>query len=295
MKGIARNWNVEGYMDPQETLQEKDEVWSAINISRLQRAVLQAEPFGVETITDPDTGKREPQLILRPLPNDDLRILIPYRESGLPQQEDIQPAVAYRRMNRLMDLPSVAFVVLGTDHENNIAMGSRKIALERMAHRTWEELKPQAIVKGVVHRVFPNAAIVDIGGIEARMQRRQAGYGTASLTDTLTVGQLIEAQVIAVDRDKGIVSLSQRVLETDPWQTADKRYFTGQTYSAYVTNVQPYGIFAELEPGIDIRLEGRIGTVGKIREGQKAVFVLHRLDVQNRRASGRILRVIDQV
>ncbi|MDY6855326.1 MAG: 30S ribosomal protein S1 [Thermodesulfobacteriota bacterium] len=64
-------------------------------------------------------------------------------------------------------------------------------------------------------------------------------------------GQHIEAVVLNIDQENERFSLGIKQLEADPWDTISKRYIVGQTVSGNVTNVTDFGIFVELEEGIE--------------------------------------------
>ena len=65
------------------------------------------------------------------------------------------------------------------------------------------------------------------------------------------VGDEVEAKVIAIDREERKLSLSTRQLTPDPWEDIEKRYPVDSKHTGRVTNLSNFGVFVELEEGID--------------------------------------------
>jgi small subunit ribosomal protein S1 len=107
-------------------------------------------------------------------------------------------------------------------------------------------------VKGRVRSIVAFGAFVDIGGVEgllhvSEMSRRRVN----DPKEIVSVGQDIEAKIIKMDEGGRRISLSIKELEPDPWQEASERYRAGMPFSGRIARKTDFGLFIELEPGID--------------------------------------------
>src|SRR5687768_6367220 len=107
-------------------------------------------------------------------------------------------------------------------------------------------------VKGRVRSIVAFGAFVDIGGVEgllhvSEMSRRRVN----DPKEIVSVGQDIEAKIIKMDEGGRRISLSMKELEPDPWQEASDRYRAGMPFSGRIARKTDFGLFIELEPGID--------------------------------------------
>ena len=70
-------------------------------------------------------------------------------------------------------------------------------------------------------------------------------------SDVLTIGQVVEAQVLGISKEERKISLGVRQLDSNPWDEIDVRFPIGTTITRPVRNLTAYGAFVELEEGID--------------------------------------------
>lgn len=139
---------------------------------------------------------------------------------------------------------------------------ARKLVVSRVALLRREQaakseevrktLKVGSLVRGTVRSLMPYGAFVDLGGVEAllhvsEMSRRRVN----DPKEIFSVGQEIEAKIIRIDEDGRRISLSTRELEPDPWQDAADRYQAGMPFSGRIARKTDFGLFVEVEPGLD--------------------------------------------
>jgi small subunit ribosomal protein S1 len=72
-----------------------------------------------------------------------------------------------------------------------------------------------------------------------------------SANDFLKVGQEVEAVILTLDRDERKMSLGLKQLKNDPWETIDTKYAVGTRHAAKVRNFTNFGVFVEIEEGVD--------------------------------------------
>jgi len=139
------------------------------------------------------------------------------------------------------------------DNKKRIALG-----LKQLTPHPWDALDPNLKVgdkvKGKVVVIADYGAFVEIApGVEGLIHVSEMSWSQhlRSAQDFLKVGDEIEAVVLTLDRDERKMSLGIKQLMPDPWQEVAKKYPVGSQHTATVRNFTNFGIFVELEEGID--------------------------------------------
>jgi small subunit ribosomal protein S1 len=137
----------------------------------------------------------------------------------------------------------------------------RLIMSERVARRQWRakqrerllaELREGDIVHGVVSNICDFGAFVDIGGTDGLVHISEISWRrTNHPSEVLSAGEEVDAYVLRVDRERKRIGLSLRLLEPDPWESAEENYHVGQLVTGAVTKLTEFGAFAALEDGIE--------------------------------------------
>lgn len=145
-------------------------------------------------------------------------------------------------------------VVLDYDDEKKrIALG-----LKQLTAHPWEQLsadlKPGDKVTGKVVVLADYGAFVEIApGVEGLIHVSEMSYSShlRSASDFVKPGDEVEAVVLTLDREERKMSLGIKQLKEDPWGEIVKKFAVGTKHSAVVKNFTNYGIFVELEEGVD--------------------------------------------
>ncbi len=139
------------------------------------------------------------------------------------------------------------------DEKKRIALG-----LKQLTAHPWDalnaELKVGDIVKGKVVVMADYGAFVEIApGVEGLIHVSEMSWSQhlRSAQDFLKVGDEVEATVLTLDRDERKMSLGIKQLKADPWDKIEERYPIGSKHSAKVRNFTNFGVFVEIEEGID--------------------------------------------
>ena len=145
-------------------------------------------------------------------------------------------------------------VILDFDNEKKrIALG-----LKQLTPHPWEalnaDLKVGDKISGKVVVLADYGAFVEVApGVEGLIHVSEMSWSQhlRSAQDFLHVGDEVEAVVLTLDRDERKMSLGIKQLKADPWEAIEERYPTGSKHTAKVRNFTNFGIFVELEEGVD--------------------------------------------
>jgi len=145
-------------------------------------------------------------------------------------------------------------VILDFDEEKKrIALG-----LKQLTPHPWDALDPNLKVgdhvKGKVVVMADYGAFVEIApGVEGLIHVSEMSWSQhlRSANDFMKVGDEVEAVILTLDRAERKMSLGIKQLKEDPWETIDTKFPVGSKHVAKVRNFTNFGIFVELEEGVD--------------------------------------------
>lgn len=241
------------------------------------------------------------------------------RESGLPVEGRVQSEVnggyevtvaghrafcpysqiaMYRQEGAAYVGQTLQFIVQEYDPEERNIVVSRRALQERERDRKREELKSNlvegATCKGKVTRIVDFGFFVDLGGAEGLVPLKEISWRRdVKPEDVVKVGDTVEVLVREIDWERNRISLSLRGAETDPFDLVAERSPAGSNVTAKITRLEPFGAFAELEPGVEglipISALGngrRIMRPSEVVEvGQEMVLKVESIDRDRRRIS----------
>lgn len=139
------------------------------------------------------------------------------------------------------------------DDKKRIALG-----LKQLTPHPWDalsaELKVGDKVKGKVVVMADYGAFIEIApGVEGLIHVSEMSWAQhlRSAQDFMKVGDEVEAVVLTLDRDERKMSLGIKQLKPDPWENIEEKYPVGSKHTAKVRNFTNFGVFAEIEEGVD--------------------------------------------
>ena len=139
------------------------------------------------------------------------------------------------------------------DEKKRIALG-----LKQLTPHPWDaldaDLKVGDHVKGKVVVIADYGAFVEIApGVEGLIHVSEMSWSQhlRSAQEFLHVGDEVEAVILTLDRNERKMSLGIKQLKEDPWETIEVKYPVGSKHTAKVRNFTNFGIFVELEEGVD--------------------------------------------
>jgi small subunit ribosomal protein S1 len=181
------------------------------------------------------------------------------------------------------------------DDKKRIALG-----LKQLTPHPWDALSENLNVgdkvKGKVVVLADYGAFVEIAeGVEGLIHVSEMSWSQhlRSAQDFLKVGDEVEAEILTLDRDERKMSLGIKQLKADPWSTIQSKYGVGTKHKATVRNFTNFGVFVEIEEGVDGLIHiSDLSWTKKIKHpaeftqiGAEIEVVVLEIDADNRRLS----------
>jgi small subunit ribosomal protein S1 len=181
------------------------------------------------------------------------------------------------------------------DEKKRIALG-----LKQLQPHPWDKLDPDLKVgdkvKGKVVVMTDYGAFVEIApGVEGLIHVSEMSWSQhlRSAQDFMKVGDEVEAVILTLDRDERKMSLGIKQLKPDPWETIEVKYPVNSKHTAKVRNFTNFGVFVELEEGVDGLIHiSDLSWTKKIKHpseftqiGADIEVVVLEIDKENRRLS----------
>ncbi len=139
------------------------------------------------------------------------------------------------------------------DEKKRIALG-----LKQLTPHPWDALDPNLKVgdkvKGKVVVMADYGAFIEIApGVEGLIHVSEMSWTQhlRSAQDFMKVGDEVEAVVLTLDRDERKMSLGIKQLKSDPWEDVETKYAVGSKHTAKVRNFTNFGVFVEIEEGVE--------------------------------------------
>jgi len=170
---------------------------------------------------------------------------------------DIQPELEEQlRIKILEDLVGnqMGLKVIEFDPERGRLVLSQRAALAGPGRRNelLTSLSPGDRVQGKITNITRFGVFVDLGGVEGLIHVSELSWGRVGHpSDVVECNQVIQVQILSVDRDQDRVALSLKELLPDPWERVDDQYSVGQIVEGVVTNVVKFGAFVGIEEGLE--------------------------------------------
>ncbi|UQD56908.1 30S ribosomal protein S1 [Flavobacterium sp. K5-23] len=162
-----------------------------------------------------------------------------------------------------------------------------QLGLKQLNAHPWDALDANLAigdkVKGKVVVIADYGAFIEVAeGVEGLIHVSEMSWSThlRSAQDFVKVGDIVEAQILTLDRDDRKMSLGIKQLSQDPWTDITTKYPVGSKHSGIVRNFTNFGIFVELEEGIDgLIYISDLSWTKKIKHPSEFVNVGEKLDV----------------
>jgi small subunit ribosomal protein S1 len=177
------------------------------------------------------------------------------------------------------------FKVLKYNRRRNNVVISRRAILEadrdKMRGEMRKTLEEGQVLKGTITNITDYGIFIDLGGLDGLCHITDLSWGRVSHPSKLyRVGEEIEVKVLKYDRETDKVSLGVKQLKADPWSTVQERYPVSSKAVGKVVSITDYGVFAELEEGVEGLIHiSEMSWSKKMRHPSKMVAVGDQVEV----------------
>lgn len=194
-------------------------------------------------------------------------------------------------LKRLHDLvgKSMMVQILDVDQKANKLIFSEKEAIKDGLADRLTSLKIGDVVKGVVTGIVDFGAFVNVDGIEGLVHISEISWErVATVAEHLKVGDVIEAKIISIDKDR--LSLSIKQTTPDPWLSEAAKFHIGDEVDGTVVRITPFGAFVQISPAVEALVHiselGEGGNPEKLfKLNEKKSFAILEIDADNRKIS----------
>src|SRR5438067_11715556 len=146
-------------------------------------------------------------------------------------------------------------IVKINDDRKNVVLSRRELIEQERSEKRQkflEGVKVGDLVKGNVKNLTDFGAFIDLDGMDGLLHITDMTWGRLGHpSELLKVGQPLEVIVLDINKEKERVSLGLKQTQKNPWDQIEERFPAGQHVKGKITNLVPYGAFAEIEEGVE--------------------------------------------
>lgn len=192
---------------------------------------------------------------------------------------------------------TVRIRVVELDRNKRRAILSRKDVLAeetKSKHdEVWSKIAEGQIWEGIVKSLTEFGAFIDLGGVDGLLHISEMSWNRISHpSELLEIGQPVRVKVIRLNAEKGKISLGLRQVEGSPWDKVQEKYAEDRIYRGRVVRLAPFGVFVQLETGIDGLVhisqlaDYRVANPAEIVQvGDEVAVKILQIDVERKRIS----------
>lgn len=208
-------------------------------------------------------------------------------------QIDIRPT---KNLDKFIGKKMEFKVIKFNKKRGNIVLSRRAILQEergKLRDETLGQIQEGMIVKGIVKNITDYGAFIDLGGVDGLLHITDMSWGRVKHPNNLlNVGDEINVKILKYDSGKERVSLGLKQVQENPWESAKDKYQPGTKVVGEIVSVKDYGIFVELNDGIEGLVHvSEMSWTNKSKPnktynpGDELEAVVLEVDVENKRIS----------
>ena len=167
-------------------------------------------------------------------------------------QIDLRPI---RNLEKLIGEVFQMRIIKMNKKRGNIVLSRRALLEEQRQNsrsETLKKLEEGSLITGIVKNITEYGIFVDLGGIDGLLHITDMSWGRVNHpSEMFSMGDKLEVMVLKFDKEKERVSLGLKQITPDPWVDVDEKYPVNQRIKGKVVSITDYGIFVELEKGIE--------------------------------------------
>jgi len=146
-------------------------------------------------------------------------------------------------------------VIKMNQRKGNVIVSRRMLMEEEREKRKkefWNNVKEGQVLFGIVRNITDYGAFIDLGGVDGFLYVNDITWGKISHPkEYLRVGDEVKVKVLTIDLEKEKVSVGMKQLKQDPWLKIEEKYPIGTKTRGRVVGIVDYGVFVELEQGVE--------------------------------------------
>ncbi|MCJ7550329.1 MAG: S1 RNA-binding domain-containing protein, partial [Anaerolineae bacterium] len=202
-----------------------------------------------------------------------------------------QPAERQRRLEAMVDEEIMLKVIEVNRRRRRLILSQRAAAKEWRVERRKSllvELEPDQVRRGRISQITDFGLFVNLGGMDGLVHISELSWGRIeNPAEVYRTGQRVKVKVLSVDRERQRIALSIKALTPDPWESVVVRYQIGELVQGHVTQVVDFGVFVELEPGVEGLLHNSelrdVAQRDELTSGEKVLVKVIRIESDRRR------------
>ena len=167
-------------------------------------------------------------------------------------QIDLRPI---RNLEKLIGEVFQMRIIKMNKKRGNIVLSRRALLEEKRQNtrsETLKKLEEGSLITGIVKNITEYGIFVDLGGIDGLLHITDMSWGRVNHpSEMFSMGDKLDVMVLKFDKEKERVSLGLKQITPDPWVDVDEKYPVNQRIKGKVVSITDYGIFVELEKGIE--------------------------------------------
>ncbi len=123
---------------------------------------------------------------------------------------------------------------------------------EGVRDRLWSELEKNQVREGTVKGITDFGAFIDLGGVDGLLHITDMSWSRINHpSELVAIGDRIKVQILSFDKENSKVSLGLKQITSNPWDGIYDKYPAGSKVKGRIVNIMPYGVFVEIEKGIE--------------------------------------------
>ena len=177
---------------------------------------------------------------------DSVKVFVPASHAGVSRNTDLQTLVG----------KSVKVKIIDITHQNQRAIASIRNAVNEerkvLEEKIWSEIEEGKRYEGVVKSIASYGVFVDIGGVDGMVHITELSWlKHKHPSEIVKLGEQISVYVKSFDTEQRRIALGYRDENDNPWIKFEQQYQLNDIVEVKISNIMPFGAFAEILPGVD--------------------------------------------
>ena len=157
--------------------------------------------------------------------------------------------------DKYIDMECDFKIVKFNEVRKNIVLSRKELLNDEMTEKRQEilgQMEIGMVLEGMVKNITEFGAFIDLGGIDGLLHITDITWGRINHpSEKINLGEKVEVKVIDFDVKNVKISLGMKQLQSDPWENISDKFSVGSKVSGKVVNLMNYGLFLQLEEGIE--------------------------------------------